>query len=113
MPAYVVAMINVHDPETYRKYTERTPATVKKHGGRFVTRGGAVTALEGDGFDGRMVILEFPDRASAEAWYADPEYVQDEDLPPRGLDRAAVRATGRREPTPGLRQPKLFDRPWS
>lgn len=76
MPAYVVAMINVHDPETYRKYTERTPATVKKHGGRFVTRGGAVTALEGDGFDGRMVILEFPDRASAKAWYADPEYVR-------------------------------------
>ena len=41
-----------------------------------MTRGGAVTALEGDGFDGRMVILEFPDRASAEAWYADPEYVE-------------------------------------
>ncbi|MDE3261372.1 MAG: DUF1330 domain-containing protein [Acidobacteriota bacterium] len=76
MPAYVVALIHVHDPETYRKYTDRTPATVKKHGGRFVTRGGAVTALEGDGFDGRMVILEFPDRAAAEAWYADPEYVQ-------------------------------------
>ena len=67
MPAYVVAMIDVHDPETYRKYTARTPATLKKHGGRFVTRGGAVTALEGEGFDGRMVILEFPDTASAEA----------------------------------------------
>ena len=76
MSAYVVAMIDVHDPETYRKYTDRTPATVKKHGGRFVTRGGAVTALEGDGFDGRMVILEFPDKAAAEAWYADTDYVQ-------------------------------------
>ncbi len=76
MPAYVVAMINVHDPETYREYTARTPATLAKHGGRFVTRGGAVTALEGDGFDARMVILEFPDKASAEAWYADPEYVR-------------------------------------
>ncbi len=76
MPAYVVAMIDVHDLETYRKYTDRTPATLKKHGGRFLTRGGAVTALEGEGFDGRMVILEFPDRASAEAWYADPEYVE-------------------------------------
>lgn len=74
MPAYVVAMIAVHDPETYRKYTDRTPATVAKYGGRFVTRGGAVTALEGEGFDGRMVILEFPDRAAAEAWYADPDY---------------------------------------
>ena len=76
MSAYVVAMIDVHDPETYRKYTERTPAVVEKHGGRFLTRGGRVTALEGQEFDGRMVILEFPDRASAEAWYADPEYVE-------------------------------------
>lgn len=75
MPVYVVAMINVHDAETYRKYTERTPATLAKHGGRFLTRGGPVTALEGEGFEGRMVILEFPDKASAEAWYADPEYV--------------------------------------
>jgi uncharacterized protein (DUF1330 family) len=76
MPAYVVAMIDVHDPETYRKYTARTPATLKKHGGRFLTRGGPVTALEGTDFDGRMVILEFPDKASADAWYADPEYVE-------------------------------------
>lgn len=74
MPAYVVAMISVHDPETYRQYTERTPAIVKKHGGRFLTRGGAVTALEGPGFDGRMVVLEFPDRTAAEAWFADPDY---------------------------------------
>ena len=76
MPAYVVAMISVHDPETYRSYTDRTPATVTKYGGRFVTRGGAVTALEGEGFHGRMVILEFPDRTAAEAWYADPDYAR-------------------------------------
>ena len=76
MAAYVVAMISVHDPETYRKYTDRTPAIVQKHGGRFLTRGGAVAALEGEPFDGRMVILEFPDRAAAEAWYADPDYAR-------------------------------------
>ena len=76
MPAYVVAMISVHDPETYRQYTARTPGTLEKHGGRFLTRGGAVTALEGKDFDGRMVILEFPDKASADAWYADPDYAE-------------------------------------
>jgi len=30
MPAYVIAMMNIHDPETYRKYTNKTPPTVKK-----------------------------------------------------------------------------------
>ncbi|TFH15494.1 DUF1330 domain-containing protein, partial [Candidatus Bathyarchaeota archaeon] len=29
MPAYVIAMMNIHDPETYRKYTNLTPPTVK------------------------------------------------------------------------------------
>jgi uncharacterized protein (DUF1330 family) len=40
MPAYVVATMAIHDPATYRKYTDRTPATIKRHGGKFLTRGG-------------------------------------------------------------------------
>lgn len=74
MPAYVVAMMSVHDAGTYRKYTDRTPPIVKRHGGRFLTRGEAVETVEGDRYDGRMVLLEFPSRAHIDAWYADPEY---------------------------------------
>ena len=48
MPAYVVAMMSVHDPLTYREYTDRTPATVKKYGGKFLTRGEPVTTVEGE-----------------------------------------------------------------
>src|SRR5882672_5385401 len=29
MPAYVVAMMSIHDPLTHREYTDRTPSTVK------------------------------------------------------------------------------------
>ena len=32
MPAYVLSMMTIHDPETYRKYTDRTPPVVKKCG---------------------------------------------------------------------------------
>lgn len=74
MPAYVVAMMSVHDPETYRKYTDRTPPIVKKHGGKFLTRGESITCVEGDNYDGRMVLLEFPSKAHIEAWFADPDY---------------------------------------
>ena len=74
MPAYVIAMMNIHDPETYRNYTDRTPPTVKKHGGKFLTRGEPVTTLEGETYEDRLVILEFPSQAKAEAWYADPAY---------------------------------------
>ena len=47
MPAYVLSMMTIHDPETYRQYTDRTPPVVKKYGGKFLTRGEPVTCLEG------------------------------------------------------------------
>ena len=74
MSAYVIAMMSVHDAETYRKYTDRTPPIVKKHGGKFLTRGEEVTTLEGQPFKERLVILEFPSKQHVEAWYADPDY---------------------------------------
>ena len=55
--------MTVNDPETYRKYTALTPATLERHGGRFLTRGDAVETVEGGPvFEERLVILEFPDR---------------------------------------------------
>jgi uncharacterized protein (DUF1330 family) len=74
MPAYVISMMAIHDPKTYRKYTDLTPPTVKRHGGKFLTRGDAVTTAEGEPFLERMVILEFPDRKHAEDWLKDPDY---------------------------------------
>ena len=74
MPAYVIAMMQIHDPETYRKYTDLTPPTVKKYGGKFLTRGEPVTTLEGEPYTDRMVILEFPSKAQVEFWIADPDY---------------------------------------
>lgn len=74
MAAYMVCTMKIHDPVTFRKYSTRSPITLKKYGGRFLTRGDEVTTSEGQAFTERMVILEFPDRAAAEAWYNDPEY---------------------------------------
>jgi uncharacterized protein (DUF1330 family) len=74
MPAYVVATMAIHDPATYRKYTDRTPATIKRHGGKFLTRGGEVTTFEGEKLTDRMVILEFPSKQHVEDWMKDPEY---------------------------------------
>jgi len=74
MAAYFVCTMRISDPETYRKYTALTPPIVARHGGRFLTRGDEVTTSEGETFTDRMVIIEFPDRAAAEAWYSDPDY---------------------------------------
>ncbi len=74
MATYVVAMMAIHDPEMYRKYTDRTPSIVKKYGGKFLTRGGPVSTIEGEVYKDRLVLMEFPTKAQVDAWVADPEY---------------------------------------
>ena len=74
MPAYVLSTMTIHDPKTYKRYTDVTPPIVKRHGGKFLTRGDPVTTAEGEEFTERLVLIEFPDRAHAEAFYADPDY---------------------------------------
>ena len=74
MSAYLIAMVRVDDPETYKKYTARTPDIIAKHGGRFLVRGGPIETLEGEAFKDRMVIVEFPSAQAAQAFYESPEY---------------------------------------
>ena len=74
MPAYLIADISVRDAQRYADYVANVPALVAKHGGRYRVRGGAVDVLEGSWSPGRLVILEFPDRAAARAFYDDPQY---------------------------------------
>ena len=33
MPAYLIAEVEVTDPEAYKAYMARTPAAIHKHGG--------------------------------------------------------------------------------
>jgi len=74
MPAYIIANIRVTDAESYKGYVAEVPALIAKHGGKYRVRGGATTMLEGDWTPGRLVVLEFPDRDSALAFYEDPAY---------------------------------------
>lgn len=72
--AYVIGEIEVTDPAKYDDYRRQVAATVEKHGGRFIVRGGAVEALEGGWAPKRIVVLEFPSMAKALGWYRSAEY---------------------------------------
>ena len=74
MSAYLICMVRVDDVDTYKKYTARTPALIEKHGGRFLVRGGAVEAIEGEPFHDRLVVLEFPSKEAVHEFYQSPEY---------------------------------------
>ncbi|MBO6783821.1 MAG: DUF1330 domain-containing protein [Alphaproteobacteria bacterium] len=74
MTAYLFATIDVHDPDRYEKYKTAVPALIAKHGGRYIVRGGARDVVEGKWPPGRIVLLEFPDWGSANAFVDDPAY---------------------------------------
>lgn len=74
MAAYIIAHIAVHDPALFEQYRVGVVPVLEKFGGRYLARGGAVTVLEGPLPDRRLVVIEFPDRAAAEAFHASPAY---------------------------------------
>ena len=74
MPAYVIYQGEVTDPERYEKYKPLSAASITAAGGRFLVRGGAFEVLEGEAPAGRTVLIEFPDRDAAIAWYRSDEY---------------------------------------
>jgi uncharacterized protein (DUF1330 family) len=74
LAAYLVADIDVTDPEGYKEYAAGAGATVDAYGGRYLVRAGATSTLEGDPTPKRFVILQFPDMAALRAWYDSDEY---------------------------------------
>jgi uncharacterized protein (DUF1330 family) len=74
MPAYLIAHATVTDPDAYETYKRLAQAAIARYGGRYVVRGGTTTILEGNWKPSRLVVVEFPSLAAAEAFYDSPEY---------------------------------------
>jgi uncharacterized protein (DUF1330 family) len=83
MAAYVLAEIEITNPDGYKEYTAIVPATIAQYGGKFLTRGGAVEVLEGDWPQRRRVIIQFDSMAAAKRWWDSPEYAK-----PKSMRRA-------------------------
>jgi uncharacterized protein (DUF1330 family) len=74
MAAYILAEIEITNPAGYQEYSKQVPPTIAKYGGRFLVRGGAVEALEGEWPQRRRVMLEFPTAEAARQWWSSPDY---------------------------------------
>lgn len=74
MPAYIIVLADVTDPERYAAYTKVTPSVVAQFGGRFIARGGRTETLEGPEERRRVVVLEFPSYELALAFYQSHDY---------------------------------------
>jgi len=74
MPAYILAEVEVTNPAGYESYRPLAGASVAQYGGKFVVRGGKAELIEGSNEPARIVVIEFPDTATAKRWYHSPEY---------------------------------------
>jgi uncharacterized protein (DUF1330 family) len=70
---YVIFHAVLTDPVAYEEFKQRAEAAIAKHGGRYLVRGGALEALEGDWLP-RMVLLEFDSLEAALTFYRSDEY---------------------------------------
>ena len=74
MPSYAVAhMRQVTMGPAVVEYLQRIDATLAPFGGRFIVHGGEVEVLEGS-WPGHLIVIEFPDRDQARAWYNSGAY---------------------------------------
>jgi uncharacterized protein (DUF1330 family) len=97
MAVYMIAEINVKDEKSYAEYRTRAPATVRQYGGRYLVRGGRVTACEGTWNPVRLVVLEFPSMEHFRRWYNSPEYRQIAPLRIQATESQLIVAEGYQE----------------
>lgn len=74
MAGYIVADIEITNPDEYQRYARQTAATLEPYGGKFLVRGGQPETLEGEWKPKRIIIIEFPSVEQAKIWVDSPEY---------------------------------------
>ena len=75
MTHYLIAQVKVTDDSWIPEYAEKVHGIVHRHGGKYLSRSGSITAIEGDAPDLDLVaLLEFPSMESLQAFIDDPEY---------------------------------------
>jgi uncharacterized protein (DUF1330 family) len=75
MSAYMVAQIQIDDPEEYQKYLEGFLPIFEKHGGELLATSRHQSAvIEGEWAYPHTVIMKFPSMEAARSWYDDPAY---------------------------------------
>ena len=80
MAAYVILDINVIDATRYEDYKRLASASIARHGGKYLVRGGKQEPLEGSFDLDRVVVLEFETAAKARAWWSSEDYSRAKDI---------------------------------
>jgi uncharacterized protein (DUF1330 family) len=72
--AVVIGHITVRNPAKWAEYLSRVPATIAPWKAEVVFRGPRVAVLGGTHAHDQVVVLRFPDAASADGWFRSAAY---------------------------------------
>jgi uncharacterized protein (DUF1330 family) len=73
--SYLIAQVKVDDDSWIPDYAAKVHDIVHRHGGRYLSRSGNITTLEGDAPDLSLIaLIELPTADDLQAFVSDPEY---------------------------------------
>jgi len=94
MAAYVIAYLEVTDPEAFATYQAAAFPTIAPYGGRPLVAGGHFDVVEGVIHPQSVVVVEFDTLELARKWYASPEYTRTIPMRQRAANASLVIVEG-------------------
>ncbi len=77
MTVYVIADVKVTDDAWIPDYATHVHDIVNQHGGKYLSRTGNITTVEGEGLDTTFVaLIQFPSMEAVQAFASDPAYAK-------------------------------------
>jgi uncharacterized protein (DUF1330 family) len=77
MSVFLIADVTVTDDAWIPDYAANVHGIVHKHGGKYLSRSGNITTIEGEGLDSTLIaLLEFPSMEAAQSFANDPAYAE-------------------------------------
>ncbi len=77
MSVYLIADVTVTNDEWIPAYAEKVHDIVHKHGGKYLSRSGNITTIEGEELGSTLIaLLEFPSMDAVTAFADDPAYAE-------------------------------------
>ncbi len=94
MTVYVVAQLRFTDKPAYERYQAAFPKVFREHQGQVLIADEAPLVREGEWDRDKLVVLSFPDEASALAFLDSPDYREIEKDRLRGAEAVILLAKG-------------------
>ncbi len=94
LAAFLISDVSVRDADAFQTYRTRAAASIARHGGRYLVRGGEIDPLEGTWNPRTIIVVEFPSLEQAHIWYRSPEYASALEVRDKALSRNLILVDG-------------------